>query len=205
LSGRPEKKENPRLGAVLAAIVRGCTVPVPLNREQKRAFRDEDGKLALEVLRHLLGARASLGIAAKESFPLTEDTFQAITAKLGRTIGDKRARALTRRLEDEGVLEAGGWYRQAYANRAGAGSFRVRLFRLAACAAALGRKRLSAPRPSSRRIPKPKWWQHTLFGDYEGRPPPGWTKRRRERTASLDWKGGEIGSSLPPQSTEVTA
>jgi hypothetical protein len=193
-----ERTKNPHLGAVLSAVVPGRTVPTLLRKEQKRALRDQDGKLALDVLRHLLGARAAIGIDPRSSFPLTEGTFQAVAEKLGRRVGQKRARALRRRLEEEGILGDGGCYRQAYSNRAGAGAFIVRLYRLAAYAPALGRKRLSAPRASSRRVLKPKWWGHPLFGDYEGRPPPGWTKRRRERTASLDWMQGGIGSGLPP-------
>jgi hypothetical protein len=155
---------------------------------EKRALRDRDGKLALYVLKRVLGARAELNVDARESFPLTAGTFQKAALRLGIAVGLKRSGALVRRLEDSGVLEHGGWYRQAYTNREGAGAFRVRLYRLAAYAAALGRKRLSAPRASSSPKPRVRWWRHPLFGDHQGRPPPGWTKRRRERTASLDWK-----------------
>jgi len=180
---------------VLAAVARGRAVPLGLTREQKQAFRDRDGQLALDVLRHLLGARAYLGGQGK--FPLTEATFQAVAGRLGQAVGIKRSRALLRRLRDGGVLEESGSYRQPYRNREGAAGFRVRLYRLAvAVRAALSRKRLSAGRVASSPLPRVRWWQHPLFGDYEGRPPPQWTQRRRQQTASLDEY--EAGAWLRP-------
>jgi hypothetical protein len=57
----------PTLEAVLAAFRPGRVVGLDLTREQKRELRDADGQIALDVLRHLLGARAAVG--APERFP----------------------------------------------------------------------------------------------------------------------------------------
>lgn len=196
----PGRHAKPSLARVLGSVVRGRVTRLSLNREQKRALRDPDGQLALDVLRHLLGARAENG--APKPFPLTEQTFQAVASRLGYRVGIKKSRALRRGLVETGVLESGGSYRQPYRNQAGGSGFRVRLF-LVACwkpleagagvfakgvrrSAALGEKRLSAGlRASSPRAPV-RWWKHPLCGDYEGRPPPQWTKHRRRQTASQD-------------------
>jgi hypothetical protein len=173
----------PHLQDVLAGVRRGRVAYLCLTREQKMALRDPEARIALDVLRHLLGARPT----TPERFPLTEATFQAVARKLGHQVGIKRSRALLRRLRGEGVLDDAGSYPQPYRNRGGAGGFRVRLYRLAvAVSAALNRKRLSAARASSSPLQRMRWWQHPLFGDYEGRPPPHWTRRRRQQTASLD-------------------
>ena len=73
---------------VLAAVVRGRVAYLEPPRAQKRAFRDTDGRIALDVLRHLLGARP----ANPEQFPLTELAFQAVAPKLGYMVGQKRCR-----------------------------------------------------------------------------------------------------------------
>jgi hypothetical protein len=106
----------PTLEAVLAAFRPGRVAPLHLTHEQKRALRDVDGKIALDVLQHLLGAREALG--APERFPLTERTMQALTRKLGHSVGRKRCRGLRRRLEAAGVIPASGHYRQPYLNSA---------------------------------------------------------------------------------------
>lgn len=48
---------RPNLADVLAAITPGRVVRLDLTPEQRRAFRDRDGRIALDVVRHLLGAR----------------------------------------------------------------------------------------------------------------------------------------------------
>jgi hypothetical protein len=187
---------TPNLSAVLAAFAPGRVVRLSLSEKQKRALRDRDGQLALSVVRHLLGARrASVEPQhTPESFPLTEQAFQAVAGRLGHAVGIKRCRRLLRRLDTTGVLEDAGSYRQRYKNQGGSGGFRVRLYRLVAPirTAPLGRKRLSAfPRASSPQLTV-RWWQHPLFGDYEGRPPPQWTRRRRQQTASQDEYGAGV-------------
>jgi hypothetical protein len=66
---------------VLAGFRPGRVVSLQLSREQKRALRDVDGRIALDVLRNLLGPREAL--EAPERFPLTEQAMQAFTRKLG--------------------------------------------------------------------------------------------------------------------------
>jgi hypothetical protein len=45
------------LEAMLANVQRGRLAYLVLTQEQKRALRDPEGQIALDVLRHLLGAR----------------------------------------------------------------------------------------------------------------------------------------------------
>jgi hypothetical protein len=191
---------KPNLAGVLASVVPGRVARLSLEGKQKRALRDPEGQLALNVLRHLLGARAASVRPgrAPEPFPLTEQTFQAVASRLGRPVGIKRSRALRRRLVAAGVIRDGGSYRQPYRNRAGGSGFRVRLYRLGVTLrrSALGRKRLSAGFGTSSPRVRVRWWKHPLFGDYEGRPPPQWTKGRCQKTASLDDYG--VGVRLRP-------
>jgi hypothetical protein len=178
---------TPSLVDVLDAVLLGRVTRFALEDRQKRALRDREGQIALSVVRHLLGARRAQPHQSPRAFPLTERTFQAVAGRLGHRVGIKRCRRLVRRLLAAGVLEAAGSYRQRYRNQGGSSGFRVKLYRLAVAArSALSRKRLSAfPRASSPQL-KVRWWQHPLFGDYEGLPPPEWTKRRRQQTASQD-------------------
>jgi hypothetical protein len=90
---------KPNLAGVLGSVVRGRVARLSLEQEQKRALRDHEGQLALDVLRHLLGARAASVRPgrAPEPFPLTEQTFQAVASRLGRPVGIKRSRLLRRR------------------------------------------------------------------------------------------------------------
>jgi hypothetical protein len=190
MSGRGSR---PSLAGVLASVVPGRVARLSLEGEQKRALRDQEGQLALDVLRHLLGARAASVRPgrAPEPFPLTEQAIQAVAGRLGRPVGIKRSRMLRRRLLAAGVIRSGGGsYRQPYRNQAGGSGFRVRLYRLVAevrRSAALSRKRLSAGLRASSPRARVRWWKHPLFGDYEGRPPPQWTRRRpRKRLAGTN-------------------
>lgn len=58
------ERRPPHLEAVLARVVRGRVAYLVLSPEQKRALRDRDGQRALDVLRHLLGARGAIGAGA---------------------------------------------------------------------------------------------------------------------------------------------
>ena len=183
------RPQPPTLDGVLTAIVRGRVVRLDLTDEQKRQLRDPDGRLALHVLRHHLGARAALTPEAPAEFPLTEHAFQAVARRLGHPVGIKRARRLRRRLLTLGVLEDAGSYRQVYRSTGGATGYRVPLFR-AAVRAVL---RLAAtPQPpigigvGVKRGPRLRWWQHPLFGDLSGRPPPGLTRATAARMRSRD-------------------
>jgi hypothetical protein len=113
---------------VLAHVRPGRVARLELSREQKRALRDADGQLALDVLRHLLGARAAAaGDGTPSRFPLSEQAFQAIARRLGHEVGQKRARALTRRFVEEEVTESAGHYRQRHLDSAARSGFHVAL------------------------------------------------------------------------------
>jgi hypothetical protein len=84
----------PRFEDVLASVCRGRVAYLVLTREQKGALRDPEGRIALDVLRHLLGARPMV----PERFPLTEQAFQAVAGRLGYVVGQKRCRRMVRRL-----------------------------------------------------------------------------------------------------------
>jgi hypothetical protein len=105
----PGRCTKPSLAGVLASVVRGRVARLSLDKEQKRALRDHEGQLALDVLRHLLGARAASVKPgqAPRPFPLTDEVFQAVADRLGHRVGIKRSRALRGRLEKTGVLESG--------------------------------------------------------------------------------------------------
>ena len=161
----------PRLQDVLANVRRGRVVYLALTRAQKRALRDPEGQIALDVLRHLLGARPM----TPERFPLTEQAFQTIARRLGYVVGQKRSRQMVQRLLATGVIGLCGQYRQPYRNSAARSGFRVRLYKLG--------RRLRGPRLAKRkrpvgkhtpvkRDPRARWWQHPLFGDLLGLPPP---------------------------------
>jgi hypothetical protein len=177
----------PTLEAVLAAFRPGRVVPLQLTREQKKALRHVDGRIALDVLRHRLGARAA--VQAPERFPLTEQTIQAFTRKLGHKVGQKRCRELRRRLEEAGVIPASGHYRQLYRNSAARSGFCVSLFKLARRLPSVrqGKHPVGKRRPVKRRDGL-RWWQHPLFGDYSGLPPPG-ISRSRLRKVRLPREG----------------
>jgi len=175
----------PTLEAVLAAFRPGRVVRLELSREQKRQLRDREGQIALDVLRHLLGARAA--VDAPERFPLTERAIQTFTRKLGHGIGQKRCRGLRRRLEAADVIPAAGHYRQPYLNSAVRSGFRVALFRILRAARSPGQsKHPVGKRPSVKREKDCRWWQHPLFGDPSGLPPPGIPRSRARQMVSLD-------------------
>jgi hypothetical protein len=186
----------PHLQDVLASVRRGRVAYVVLTREQKRALRDPEGKIALDVLRHLLGARPM----TPERFPLTEQAFQAVARKIGYGVGQKRCRRMVRRLLATSVVVRAGQYRQPYRDSAARSGFCVALYKL-------GRRLrvalheydggLRAPRFAKRKRPvgkhprvkpafHPRWWQHPLFGDLLGLPPPEIPRPWLRRMQSLD-------------------
>jgi hypothetical protein len=114
------------LEVVLANVRRGQVAYVWLTKEQKKALRDTEGKIALDVLRHLLGARPMV----PERFPLTERACQAIARRLGYVIGQKRCRRMVARLLETGVIGRAGQYRQPYRNSAARSGFCVALYKL---------------------------------------------------------------------------
>jgi hypothetical protein len=197
----------PQLYDVLANVRRGRVAYVVLTREQNRALRDPDGRIALDVLRHLLGARPT----TPERFPLAEQAFQAVAHRLGYVVGQKRCRRMVRRLLGSGVIAPCGQYRQPYRNSVVRSGFRVCLFRLG--------RRLRASRLAKRKRPvgkrapvkayfRPSWWQHPLFGDLLGLPPPGIRRadlrrmkpprevfsRRDDGCGDVSWRGSFFSS-----------
>jgi hypothetical protein len=172
------------LEAVLAAVVRGRVAYLVLSPEQKRALRDADGQAALDVVRHLLGARDVIG--APERFPLTEQAFQAIACRLGHSLGQKRCRFLIRRLRSERVLADSGCYRQRYRHSSARSGLNVSLLRLGRRSRPPKRKRPVGSRPVVKRRNRVRWWQHPLFGDLLERPPPELPRRQAARMRSLD-------------------
>jgi hypothetical protein len=175
----------PSLEQVLANVRLGRVGYVATTPAQRRQLRDPDGRIALAVLNHLLGARPM----TPERFPLTEQAFQAVASRLGYVVGQKRCRTMIRRLLAAGVIGEAGQYRQPYRNTAARSGFCVRLFKLG--------RRLRQPRSYRRKRPvgtraavKPvfraRWWQHPLFGDLLGLPPPHLPNRPARRMHSLD-------------------
>jgi hypothetical protein len=185
-SGRAVTPRN--LTELLAAVVPGRVVYLGLTGGQRRELRDRDGQIALDVLRHLLGARADL--KHPDAFPLTEGAFQAVARKLSHEVGQKRARRLIARLRAERVIIRAGSYRQAYRNLGVRSGFRVALHRLTAplrlprVGRTLGTAR--AVKRHQRRQERRGWWEQPLFGDISGRPPPEIPPWRARRMRSLD-------------------
>ena len=178
--------EPPVLQDVLANVRRGRVAYLVLNREQKRALRDPEGKIALDVLRHLLGARPP----NPERFPLAEQAFQAVALRLGYVVGQKRCRRMVKRLRVAGVVGRCGHYRQPYRNSGTRSGFRVILYKL-------GHRLLGARRSTKRKRPVGKrtsvkanfhvpWWRHPLFGDLLGLPPPEISRHDLRRMKTLD-------------------
>ena len=111
---------TPNLQDVPAAVQSGNAVRLAFTAEQKQALRDPDGRLARDVLRHLLGARATSAHpeAALEFSPLTALAFQAVARKLGESTnpgrstnhapGIKRCRTMILRLRAAGILGGPG-------------------------------------------------------------------------------------------------
>jgi hypothetical protein len=176
---------TPNLADVLVNVRLGRVAYLVLDSEQKKALRDPEGRIALDVLRHLLGARPM----TPERFPLTEQTFQAVARKLGYVVGQKRCRRMAQRLRATSVIAEAGHYRQHYRNSAARSGFHVTLYKLG--------RRLGAPRLPKRKRPvgkhaavktgfRARWWQHPLFGDLLGLPPPDIPPPRARRMHSLD-------------------
>jgi hypothetical protein len=189
---------KPSLSTTLDALVAGRVVYIQLDREQNLAFHDPDGKLALNVVRHLLAARRTVGASSDlhEPFPLTEGAFVATARRLGSPVGIKKARSLRRRLLVAKVIDFAGGYRPQYRTGPGDGAHRVPLYRLVVAAkdsparrgpcashkvvVSVGRGLLG--KPARRR----RWYEHELFGTPDGKPPPQLTRRQRRMWRSAD-------------------
>jgi hypothetical protein len=188
---------TPDLYSVLAEVLPGRIVRLSLTDCQKRSLRDPDGRLALDVVRHLLGARR-VSVAPskpKNGFPLTGETFRSVAAKLGRRLTLKRCYLLINRLKKAGVIVSVGSYRQKYDTREVSG-FRVILY-WAATAAGASRPKSKASVGRRKRVKRklePRWWEHSLFGCPDSRPPP-----------PLDWCSAIELTSLDERLSESRA
>ncbi len=125
--------------------------------------------------------------------------IQAVALILGHRIGEKRAYSLRRRLLAAEIIQEAGSYRPDYTNRAGAGTHRVTLYRLAVgvvayvCESVLCASHKVVASVGSGGVVKSKlvlpWWQHVLFGDPDGLPPPQLTRRQLKKMRSADERG----------------
>jgi hypothetical protein len=112
---------------------------------------------------------------------------------------------MIRRLLACTVIAADGSYRQPYRDGPGSSGWRVRLFGLSAGAArrlasaqskrAIGRA--GRVKRRSRANGRLRWWQHPLFGDPSGLPPPHLRRDLARRMRSLD--------EIPAQAARVAA
>jgi hypothetical protein len=146
----------PHLQSVLASVLLGRVARHCLTPAQAKSLRDREGRIALDVLRHLIGRPL-----VAERFLLTEQAFQAVANKLGYVVGQKRCQLMVKRLSASGVVVRCGHYRQPYRNSASRSGYRVALFKPG--------RRLRAPRPATRKRPvgkrelvkaavRPRWW-----------------------------------------------
>jgi hypothetical protein len=158
-------------------------------------LRDDEGQLALHVLRHQLGARVFLqgrATAIDEPFPLTARAIQRVGRRLGNQIPDKQARRLRGRLITSGALVQVASYRQAFSPQYPTG-WRVQLYRLARIASTkqvtTGQRPSKASvgtRPAVKRPERlPRWWEGP-FGEPDGKPPPWLSRKQRRRWRSQD-------------------
>jgi hypothetical protein len=181
---------NPNVVDVLAAVVPGRVQRLKLSREQRRTLRDRDGQIALNVLRHTLAARAAASTSDNErAFPLTESFVGGVARRIGTPVGQKRARALAHRLGEARVISYSGSYRQRYTRLGTGGGYRVRLYRLSTAVRGAAAPRLKHPvgrEVNVKPIEVRRWWQHRLFGDYGGLPPPQLTSRQTRVWRSAD-------------------
>jgi hypothetical protein len=195
----PSTQARPAISreAVLEEVSPGRIIAVDTTNAGPTELRDTNGRLAMLILEHFLGARTRVVTRnAWESFPLTEDTIQAVALRLGHRIGTKKCRALRRQLVSAGVLRDAGSYRQAYSGGAVFSGYRVTLYAVtrARLKKALSTSRGSFKRPVGKRVavkrsPRVQWWAHPLFGDPSGMPPPGIGRRRAKKMRSLDEYG----------------
>ena len=149
---------------------------------------DEEGRLGLSCVQHLVWARDRAGASAETLCPITEETMRLVAAKLGEVITIKTCRRLLRRLVEAGVIERVGSYRQAYATGPVFKGYHVPLFRV--FRAVYGSLRstqrpVGTPTRVKRRKRRLSWYE-TFLGSVDGRPPPGLGKQAARRMKTLD-------------------
>lgn len=182
---------------VLREVRRGRVVRLDLDHLPPEDRRTRDFTGAVRLLAHLLGARvvaaggASEGESALARFPVTTEALYRTSIRLGKKVPRDTCRRYRRLLIDRGVIVYRGQYKQRFNRYSPNAPYIVRLYAtkmLVHCRPgklnfpSAGRTKSSAARSRKRA----RWWEHTLFGDYEGLPPPGWTRRDRRHMNRLD-------------------
>jgi hypothetical protein len=178
---------------VLRHVEAGSAVVLNLTPEQRHALSDHEGQRALSLLCHLLLARHAAD--QPDELPLTEQFILRLACRLRIPLGRNAARRVIARLKATGVIVPLGSYRQAYGINPGA--YKVTLWIVTPIAwvgtrprsfAGPRKRPRSATRTASVATPGQHkldpWWQHPLFGNPDGRPPPGTKPKRLERWAS---------------------
>src|SRR4051812_33929888 len=176
---KPLRVRRPTLDEVLAQARPGRQGRLLLTDEQRQAFSGERERRFLRILRALLRARADAAPHAHGYFPVTPTALQRVGRKVGeKTLGIKILGSLIHRAVEAGLLVRSGAYT---ARSRTLGDRRVPLY-------TLGTKATDTRCPASQptvgkhlgvhHIQPLRWWQHGLFGDADGLPPPGVPARR---------------------------
>ena len=192
----------PLLDEVARNIAPGRQARLNLTAAQRTALADPDGRLALAVYRHLIGARRVTPGAPVYQMPFTPEAVRRVALRLGHgTVGRRHARALRDRLVEQDLLVPDGSYRPDYRNQAGDAPHRVPLYKIGRhlIHSIVRRARNSTPPAISKPLgsgqagntgsrgrgwrPKRRYWRHELFGD---RSPPDVAARVRARMLSDD-------------------
>jgi hypothetical protein len=120
-----------RLDDVIRNVAPGRQARFNLTAAQRAALADPDGRLALTILRHLIGARHVTPGAPVHQTPFTPEAVRrAALSLVYGTIGRAHARRLRARLVEQGILVPDGSYRPGYRDQAGDGPHRVPLYRI---------------------------------------------------------------------------
>lgn len=176
---------HPYIDGVLDHIVKGRVAYLKLTKQQRDQLHERrDGRLAYDVLRHMLGAREAAVQPDKltPDFPYAPTAVQKIAALLGYGhIGLKRCYQMRRDLLDTSVIEETGSYRTRYSTSHPSG-WRRPLHRVLLAFAPLRQQRLVGRRPRVKRGKLRVCWLHALFGTEDGRAPPEMRARYRKRT-----------------------
>jgi len=137
---------------------------------------------------------------AAERLPFTVEHVQCQCRRLGRPVGEHRARAIRRALLDAGELEPSGQYAQRDPVHGKLTGYKVALYHVAGRLVPRRKRRggasgLKSFSVRSGRVNSPRsCWAHPLFGDLDHgrtlrerlrtwREPPDWQARRDERTS----------------------
>jgi len=163
---------------VLAQVRPGHAAILNLRPEQREALADPFGLIALSHLAHLLYARAHTDLAGR--FPLVERFEQRLGSRLQQRLADKKARDVTKRLADAGVIERDGGYGRDDGSYIPTWRVTVAVWvdeepirRFLRASGPMRPRRFLASLGKQARVKRVPWWKHPEFGTHDGRPPPG--------------------------------